>query len=78
MPRDTSGNKRPKTLAQPWHGIPLGARPKGPLGSALSGDAGLQGRPPTRAQPGPTLCRQPRPGAEFYYPSFTILTGKQI
>lgn len=46
MPRDTSGNERPRALAQPRHGIPPGALetgPEGPLGSAHSGDAGLQG-----------------------------------
>lgn len=28
--------------------------------------------------PGPAPRPQPRPGGDFYYPPFTILTGKQI
>lgn len=44
--------------------------------------AGLWGPPAhprgAAALPGPAPRRQPRPGGDFYYPPFTILTGKQI
>lgn len=48
----------------------------GAHGLAVSGGPG-PGPPPTRAD-GPALRQQPQPGAEFYYPPFTILAGKQI
>lgn len=59
----------------------LGSPVLGSPGPTVSGGPGLQGAsPPPREPRGAHSAppQQPQPGAEFYYPPFTILRGKQM